>query len=285
MNESFIMPIGELPLSYRKEIDRGFSTGWKGIDGFLQGLRRGEVTVITADTGVGKTTFTTQLIVNCAYQKIPVWINSWEMSPAVTMRKIASIVLRKPMKILAFSLEDSGKFDQWCSSHKVYVNNNTVGTDINSLGAQLVRAKELGVEVVMLDHLDYIVRSRRQEMHEAIEETVKRLHELAVELQMHFFLICHIKQSANSSEEAGLHSIKGSSAIKQYADNIIVLYRCSRTDQQADPRKVKVKIVKNRMFGIEGATYLFYQPEWEGYVSFKEEETWKFNMQLQTTDQ
>jgi replicative DNA helicase len=193
------------------------------------------------------------------------------MSPAVTMRKIASIILRKQMKIQCFSAEDNFKFNKWSLEHKVYVNNNTLGTDINTLGSQLLRAKELGVEFVMLDHLDYIVRSRRQEMHEAIEETVKRLHELAVELQMHFFLICHIKQSANSSEEAGLHSIKGSSAIKQYADNIIVLFRCSRTDPQADPDKVKIKIVKNRMFGLEGSTFLFYQPDWEGYVPFKPE--------------
>jgi replicative DNA helicase len=123
----------------------------------------------------------------------------------------------------------------------------------------------------MLDHLDYLVNFRRDKLHEAIDETVKRLHELAFSLSMHFLLICHPRQAATPNEEVGIHSLKGSSSIKQYADNIIVLHRCSRTDNKADPDKVKVRVVKNRMFGVEGTTNLFYQPKWDGYLEFTKE--------------
>lgn len=256
----------DLSYDYRHEIDKGFSTGWESIDNFLQGLRRGELTVITADTGVGKTTFCTQLIVNCAMQKIPVWINSWEMKPETTMRKLASIILRRPMKICPFTEEDNHLFDVWASRYKVYINPNTIGTDINSLAMQLIRAKALGIEIVMLDHLDYLVNTKKEKLHEAIDETVKRLHELAFALGMHFLLICHPRQSAQNGEEIGLHSLKGSSSIKQYADNVLILHRCARTDSQAHPGKTKIRIAKNRMFGIEGVTHIFYQPLWDGYV-------------------
>src|SRR5690606_28468777 len=74
-----IVPVSDLPIGYRQEIHRGISTGWKSLDRYLQGLRKGEVTVVTADTGVGKTTFCTHLMVNCAMQDTHVWINSWEM--------------------------------------------------------------------------------------------------------------------------------------------------------------------------------------------------------------
>lgn len=270
-SEKGIVSLSDLPREYRQEIDKGLSTGWPCLDRYMQGLRRGEVTVVTADTGSGKTTFCLQLAFNAAMQGVPVWINSWEMKPAIIMRKLASLVLRRPMKINNFNAHENEQFDEWCRRYSVYVNPNTIGTSINALAAQLVQAKERGVEVVVLDHLDYLVNFSREKLHEAIDETIKRLHELAFNLSMHFLLICHPRQTSTGTEEVGIHSLKGSSSIKQYADNIIVLHRCSRTDVQSDPCKVKVRIVKNRMFGTEGTTYLFYQPQWDGYLEFNKE--------------
>lgn len=264
-----LTPLAELPHTYRDEIDKGYSTGWECLDYYLQGLRKGEVTVVTADTGAGKTTFCTQLMVNCAMQGISVWINSWEMKPETTMRKLASIILRRPMKVCNFNDHENEQFDEWASRYRVYINPNTIGTDINSLAKQLVQAKQLGIEIVMLDHLDYLVNSKKEKLHEAIDETVKRLHELAFALGMHFLLICHPRQSSGGGEEVGMHGLKGSSSIKQYADNIIILHRCARTDPQSDPNKVKIRVAKNRMFGIEGNTYLFYEPMWDGYTELK----------------
>jgi len=261
-----ITALTDLPREYRAEINKGYSTGWACLDRYLQGLRPGELTVITADTGAGKTTFCTQLMVNCAMQGIPVWINSWEMKPETTMRKLASIILRRPMKMCNFNDHENEQFDEWASRYKVYINPNTIGTDINSLANQLVTARKLGIRIVMLDHLDYLVNSKKDKLHEAIDETVKRLHELAFALEMHLLLICHPRQTSTGTEEVGLHSLKGSSSIKQYADNVIVLHRCARTDSSADPNKVKIRIAKNRMFGTEGTAYLFYEPIWDGYT-------------------
>lgn len=271
LSHGTITPISQLPISYREAIDKGHSTGWSSLDGVLQGLRPGEVTVITADTGAGKTTFCTQLIVNCAMQQIPVWINSWEMKPETVMRKVASIALRRPMKFQNFTNHDNDQFDQWCKYYRVFINPKTTGTTIEALGNQLMVAKQLGIQIVMLDHLDYLVDGRNKgERVEAIDDTVRRLHELAFSLSMHFLLICHPRQSTGGGEEIGLHSLKGSSSIKQYADNVIVLHRCNRTDNQAAAGKVKLSVVKNRMFGIEGSVYLFYQPQWDGYLEFKD---------------
>lgn len=263
-----LTPLSHLPKEYRRELNKGYSTGWKSLDRYLQGIRTGEMTVVTADTGAGKTTFCTQLIVNCCMQGIPCWINSWEMKPETTMRKLASIVLRRPMKICPFNDHENEQFDEWAARHPIFINQTTMGTTIDSLSEQLLVAKKLGVEVVMLDHLDYLVNMRKDKLSEAIDETVKRLHEMAFSLNMHFLLICHPRQSNTGTEEVGMHSLKGSSSIKQYADNILTLHRCSRTDPDAGPNKVKIRVAKNRMFGTEGNAYLFYEPLWDGYTEF-----------------
>lgn len=265
-----IQPVISLPYNYRNEIDKGISTGWKCLDEILKGFRSNEVTVVTADTGVGKTTFCINLVYNCAMLGYPVWVNSWEMKPEVIMRKLASLVLRKPMKIKKFNDSDNEQFDTWCERYKFYINKKTIGMDIYSLEKSLKKVENLGVKVVLLDHLDYLVNFRRDKIHEAIDETVKKLHEMAFHHSMHFILICHPRQTMNPNEEIGIHSLKGSSSIKQYADNIITLHRCSRTNPKEDPTKMKIKVVKNRMFGDEGACFLHYESDWDGYLEYKQ---------------
>ena len=222
----FLTALHDLPVAYRHALDRGCSTGWRCVDQLLQGIRPGEMTVVTADTGVGKTTFCTQLMVNCAMQGVTPWVSSWEMRNETMMRKFASIILKKPMKMCPFTDPEWQEFIAWSKAHPIIVNRSTIGTTMDVLAKQLFAAKLAGVKVVMLDHLDYLVNFRREKMHEAIDDTVKRLHELAFSLEMHFFLICHPRQSSNSNEEVGMHALKGSSSIKQYADNIIILHRC-----------------------------------------------------------
>ncbi len=173
------------------------------------------------------------------------------------------------MKFLSFTEHENEQFDEWCSRYKVYINPNTIGTDIDSLAHQLYEAKKLGVKIVMLDHLDYLVNSRKEKLHEAIDETVKRLHGLAFDLGMHFFTHLPSRQSSTGGEEVGIHSLKGSSSIKQYADNVLILHRCARTDTTADPNKVKIRIAKKIMFGTEGNCYLLYQPQWDGYMELE----------------
>src|ERR1700753_1343139 len=171
-DENCLMPLFSLPREYRNEINKGFSTGWECIDEYLQGIRKGELTVITADTGAGKTTFCIHLMINCAMQNVPVWINSWEMRLEVVQRKIASIGLRRPMKICNFSEHENEQFDEWASRYKVYINPNTIGTNIQTFAEQLILAKDLGIQIVMLDHLDYLIGSKHDKLHENIDETV-----------------------------------------------------------------------------------------------------------------
>ena len=75
----FIKKISEVNESFFAARDLGISTGWYKLDAILGGIRLGELTVVSADTGSGKSTFCMNLVKNITDQGKGVWVNSYEM--------------------------------------------------------------------------------------------------------------------------------------------------------------------------------------------------------------
>lgn len=256
----------DLPMSYYEAIDLGISTGFKQLDKLLGGFRLGEVTVITADTGAGKSTFCINLMKNIAERGGGIWINSYEMDPKMVNRKMASAVLKKKFKTQDFSAEDLNAYLAWQKAHKYYLNVSNEKVDLIELRKQFELASlAYGVKYILIDHLDYIhANGKKQTALENIDESVREIHALALEFKVKVFLVVHPKQM-DSKREVTMHDLKGSSAIKQYADNILAITRMDRINEN-DKLRVKVQIFKNRLLGLEGQFSLRYIPECDGYT-------------------
>lgn len=253
----------DLPISYYQKLEMGVSSGFPSLDKLLLGLRQGEVTVISAETGAGKTTFSCNVMKNIADQGYGILINSYEISPETINRKMASLVLKKLMKFDTFTQEDIDNYHSWLSRTNCNINTSNCNISLQTLDKQLEAASLIyNIKYVLIDHLDYItVAGSKQSKLDNIDDTVKRIHELAIKYNLGILLVVHPKQVDNKIEIT-MNCLKGSSAIKQYADNIIILTRKSRdinTDQ------VMLKIHKNRLVGTEGAFFLKYLPEIDGY--------------------
>lgn len=248
------------------EIDLGVSTGWKGLDQILGGLRTGEVTVVSADTGSGKSTFCINLLYNIAKQGKGVWINSYEMSYKIISRKLASVVLKRKMKFEKFNDLDKFNYKEWLSKNRCYINKSNSKVDLNSLRKQFEMASyAYGVKYILIDHLDYIHSSgAKKNVYENIDDAVREIHSLAMEFDVSVILVVHPKQVEDGKEITMAH-LKGSAGIKQFADNILVLTRMDRLDQN-DINRVKIRVWKNRLCGIEKAFFLRYLPEIDSYV-------------------
>ena len=258
--------IRDLPEEYFAGIELGVPSGWQKLDYIIGGIRRGEVTVISADTGAGKSTFCINFLKNLVDQGHSIWINSYEMNPQVVFRKIAGIVLKKHMKYQEFSLDDINKFKSWMESKNCYLNTANTVVNIRILRNLFEMASlAYGVKYILLDHLDYIyANGKKQTSLENIDEAVREIHALAMEYKVGVILVVHPKQTSEA-REVSMHDLKGSSAIKQYADNIIVVTRMDRMDIN-DKLRVKVRVWKNRMCGKEGFFYLRFIPEYDSYT-------------------
>lgn len=249
-------------------VNMGLSTGWSKLDAIIGGMRPGELTVISAETGSGKSTFCLNFMKNLADQKQGIWVNSYEMAPEMTNRKFASIVLGKPMKCKEFSDADFNKYQKYLHNHQFFLNttNKHVGIDELRKLLELVRYG-YGIKYILLDHLDYIVSSGKKTILENIDETMRGLHALALEFKVAIILVAHPKQMP-ANQEVTSNDLRGSSSIKQYADNIIIITRMDRIVDDAEGR-VKVRIWKNRLLGNESFFYLQYNQETDGYTQLE----------------
>jgi twinkle protein len=256
-----------LDSSFYEEIDLGISTGWKNLDLILGGLRKGEITVVSADTGSGKSTFCLNLIHNVGKQGHGIWINSYEMNPKIVNRKLASIVLKKKMKYESFTDIDKASYLEWIKKNNCYINKSTSKINIDVLKKQFeVASYAYGINYILIDHFDYIHGAGKKNTSlENIDDAIREIHSLAMEFNVSVILVVHPKQVQNSTQELTMSDLKGSSSIKQYADNIIMLTRMDRLDPM-DLNRIKVRVWKNRLCGVEKFFYMRYSPEIDGYV-------------------
>lgn len=266
VEDKCITNMSDLPSDFYNEIDLGVGTGWDKLDGILGGIRIGEVTVITGDTGSGKSTFCINLLKNLADQGKGVWINSYEMGPEMVNRKLASIVLKTKLKCRAFTEQEKLDYLKYLKNHNCFINSKNNRVDIEILRKQFELALLVyNIRYILIDHLDYIYSNGKKKTSlENIDEAVREIHSLAMEFKMGVILVVHPKQILDS-KEITMSDLKGSSAIKQYADNIIVVTRMDRLDPQ-DKLRVKIRVFKNRLLGVESSIFLRYVPENDGYT-------------------
>lgn len=263
-----LVPLRDLPTTFFLPRFKGFSTGWKTFDQLIGGIRPKELTTITADTGAGKTTFCINLMCNLINGTSDgFWVNSWEMDHEVVVRKIASVILGSRFKSEEFNPLQQTEFIKWMKNHNAIINPKQTKADIGTLRKQVDYASRiLGVKYVLLDHLDYIVCTSPENSDEKkLQHTVRCIHEIAMEFNVHIFLIAHAKQTASKDGSMGMEDIKGGAAPKQYSDNVWVLQNMAQANLNVPDNRVKVFIHKNRFIGNRGVVTLRYNQDSDSY--------------------
>lgn len=272
---SNVRDISEVSDTYKNPRDIGYSTGYKSFDEKIIGLRRGELTVICADTGAGKSTFSLNLLINLAKQNQICWVNSYELSKDTILRKLAGAYNKKDYTVHDIPDDEDFKWRTFAEG-KILVNPNDMSQTAESIPSLQNINKDLeyavyvkGASFVLLDHLDYIFPfCKHANAHENILETMKTLHDYALKYHVGIFLVVH-PQQLKEGVQVTMANLKGSSSIKQYADNVVILSRNDRKDP--NDKTVNIHLCKNRLFGIEGITKLFYNRNQSCYQEiFKE---------------
>lgn len=228
-----------------------------GLQEKTHGIRLGELTTITAGTGIGKSTFCRQLCTHLLNKGERVGYLALEESNRRTALGLMSVDQGKAYHIgkhersdLAQAFKDS--IERW--NLYLYDGFGSVDPDVIYNRVEYL-ATGLDCRVIFVDHLSILVSGLDGDERRTIDRTMTRLRSLVERTQVSMFLVSHLRrtQTDQNHEEGARTSIgqlRGSAAIAQLSDMVIGLER----NQQADTTgtSTTVRLLKNRYSGETG---------------------------------
>lgn len=226
----------------------------EALGGFLPGLW-----AITGESGKGKTTFATWLCWDLATQGVPVLLTSYEQRPIGTIQKLIRMELggdftRKTEQERRDALDALDR-------KQIYLVRRIGDVTYEELKQSILFARRRrGVQVVLVDHLDYVarVRGRGEDEREVKERISRDIHQLGEREGIVILMIVHPNnQASNQRRRVEMGDLKGASAIRQESCGILVVEQLERTQARPHPAsRIHVEKVRNE-FGKAGSAIGF----------------------------
>ena len=218
---------------------------WKGLNEKLEGLRQGEVTVLTAGTGLGKSAVCRELQ-HWLLQKTTdnIGIVMLEESYERTIDGLMSIEANERLsKDSIRETYDMARLGEWHDAlfegdnkNRVWVYEHVGENNLTSI-AERVKFMAAGSECkwIFIDHIHMISAAGGENETSEINKIMHKFRELCEELNVSIITVSHLRRlDGNKGHENGaeinLSHLRGSHVIAQIADSVIGLER----NQQAE---------------------------------------------------
>ena len=271
----------------------GLPTGLDELDRCLGGLREGEVTIIAGRPGSGKSSFVFDMLLNRAIDGFPCIGFSLEM-PAV------QVVIRNACSLsgLNFRKLRDGNADlaEWACLNqardtikrlplwiddKPGITITEIKSKCRRINNQLAKTGQR-LRVVGIDYLQLMGMNRKHGDESALSDTTRELKTMAKELGVVLVLLCQLNRSLESRDDKRprLADLRGSGAIEQDADNVVMIYRDAMYRADAPhPWVAELNVEKQRQ-GPTISTYAYFQASLTRFRSLTAEERLKAQLPL-----
>jgi twinkle protein len=231
---------------------------WEGMNAMTYGIRLSELVVVTADTGVGKTSVLKEIehyILNNTPQDRGIGLLHLEEPNSDTALGLMSISADKPLHLPdvreATSKEDLRKYyDSTINNNRIVIWDHFGSNNVQEVLNKIRHMHNLGCKYIVLDHLSIIVSDQSGDERKQLDEITTKIKTLCMELNIAVIVVIHQNRSGQ---------IRGTAGVEQLANIVIKLYR-DKTDADEWRRNVtKIIVEKNRFCGRTGpGCYLFY---------------------------
>jgi replicative DNA helicase len=206
----------------------GISTGLPSFDAVIGGLRKGQTVLVAGESNNGKSALAAQIAVNVSKHHKVGYI-SLEMLPGDNGARINHMNGGDEHNINVDGLD-------------IYFQSTTEITYKN-LDSLFKEGKEMGMEVMMLDYLQFLGRGLNIDEVGAMSKAIKSV---ALKYELPFIVIVSLRKGqARRWTEIGLDDLMGTSAIGYDADNTIVVSRLDM-ENKYDEDHVYIKVLKLR---------------------------------------
>lgn len=237
---------------------------WAGLNEFTYGIRKSEFVLITAETGIGKTSVVKEI----EYGVLQRFLNGeisgklgllhLEESNEDTLIGLMSIGADKPLHLpdvreTVAEQELRKYFDDTCSNDGLIVWDHFGSNNVAEVINKIRHMAALGVDYVFFDHLSIVVSSQDGDERKQLDEISTKLKMLQMELDISIIGVIHQNRSGQ---------VRGSAGPEQLANIVIKLFRDKEDEDPWRRNIMKISVQKNRFSGKTGpCTYLEYIPD------------------------
>ena len=234
---------------------------WEGLNEKTRGLRKRELTVFTAGSGIGKSAIVKEIAHHLLTQGETVGLICLEESIRHTLRTLVGIEINERLNLNFEDIPESvlrDGFDRVVSTNRLYLYDHFGSLGSDNLLERVHYFAAMGCSFCVLDHLSIVVSdnmdSEAGSERILIDSIMTRLRSLVEQTGMGLILVSHLKRPDGKPHEEGgqtsLAQLRGSGAIGHLAD---IVCGCERNQQDAETaHQTVIRVLKNRFSGETG---------------------------------
>lgn len=262
--------IGEIAKKYIFDLEEnnnkkiGVLTGFERLDKRYNGFRGGDLVIIAARPGMGKTTLAMNIAENIMLSNKRVLVFSLEMSKTELFTKTLASVGRIPYQLIRNGeLLASNYADKAIDTTRRLISDNLLIDDTSALGSMTMhmRARKIHrkkpIDLIIVDYLQLIQSEKAENRNQEIAKITSQLKRLAKELNIPVIAISQLNRNLESRQDKRpmMSDLRESGSIEQDADIVIFIYRESYYDKSSTDNTTEIITSKFRG-GENGTDYL-----------------------------
>ena len=252
----------------QKDTPPGLMSPYPKLNAMYHGFRPRELYLITAGSGIGKSTIAKEILWSFFEQGKRIGVLCLEEGVKRATEGFMSLYLNHPIHVQRPPIEKLKEaFDHLTHDDRYYIYDHWGSSQIDAILAKIkFMAVALGCEWILLDHISIIV-SGSDELQDnerlLIDQFMTKLRTLIENTGIGVLAIVHLKRPGqgkgyNEGRQVSLTDLRGSGSLEQLSDGVIAAER----DQQGEQKNITVlRALKNRPIGVTGvADTLAYNP-------------------------
>ena len=256
---------------------KGIPTGFHALDRVTNGLQRSDLILVAARPGVGKTSFTMNIVTNAALQGYKAAIFSLEMPKIqIAQRCLCSVACVDMGKALKGDLNSEEWSALWTANKKlaetkIFVDDNSMTNPVDILSKCRRLKSEYGLDLIMIDYLQLMSapasKGSSDNRQLEISGFTRALKIAARELDVPILLLSQLNRAVESRKDHTpmLADLRESGSIEQDADIVMFINKPDMyPEYQGEKNLCDIIIAKHRNGSLENIKL-----RWKGeYTTF-----------------
>ncbi|NBT46755.1 MAG: replicative DNA helicase [Actinobacteria bacterium] len=273
------MAADEIELVQRNQGLAGVPTGFTQLDKTTNGLHPGQLVIIAARPGLGKSTLALDIAREAAInKKLATAIFSLEMSQTeIAMRLLSAETSIYLQSMRAGSITDN----EWAiiaERRSAIANAPLIIDDSPNLNIVEIRAKcrrmikEWDLKLIIIDYIQLMTSGKKVEnRQQEVSEFSRSLKLLAKELKVPVVALSQLnrKSEEGSSKKPELSQLRESGSLEQDADLVILIHREFNQQENTRVGEAELILAKQRN-GPTGSSNVLFQGQYSRFVNPKE---------------